>query len=206
MAKVSGSYPSVIMGVSQQVPQDRRPGQHFDQVNLISDPVRGLSRRQGSLLDGEKLIGPRDVAFEAATLLDTQDYQEFTFYVGPREYSMLYRTKPRPTNSQAPAIIVYDKQNRKFLPVVEAAGGTLLPHMKANGAAAVVNVGRFVYMAANNYNTTYTQTNLWSADTNTGATCVWIRTGAYSRTYTVTVKGENGTITASYTTPQSSYP
>jgi len=46
MAKVSGSYASVVRGVSEQVPQDRRPGQHFEQVNMISDPVRGLARRQ----------------------------------------------------------------------------------------------------------------------------------------------------------------
>src|SRR5690606_39115731 len=205
MAKVSGSYPSVIMGVSQQVPQDRRPGQHFDQINMISDPVRGLSRRQGSVLDGEVLVGTRDPQFEAATLLDTEDYREVTFFVGPRDYSLLYRSKARPTNSQAPAFLVYDKQQRKFIPVNEG-GGDLLTTLKANGVSAVVNVGRFVYLAANNFAPTRSQSTPWADAANTRKAVIWIRTGAYSRTYRATVKTGNGTIVGEYTTPQSSYP
>src|SRR5690606_10104079 len=205
MAKVSGSYPSVVMGVSQQVPQDRRPGQNFDQVNLISDPVRGLCRRHGSVLDGEALLGARNTDYDAATLLDTQDFQEFTFYVGPKEYSLLYRKKPRPTNSQAPAFVVYDKQARTFIPVNEG-GGDLLTTLKANGVAAVVNVGRFVYLAANNFSPTHSQSTPWADTANTRKAVIWIRTGAYSRTYRVTVKTGNGTIVGEYTTPQSSYP
>ena len=56
MAKVSGSYKSLIRGVSEQVPEERLPGQHAAQDNTLSDPVRGLIRRQGSLLVNETAV------------------------------------------------------------------------------------------------------------------------------------------------------
>lgn len=39
------AYPSLLGGVSQQLPQDRLPGQLSTQVNMVSDLVRGLCRR-----------------------------------------------------------------------------------------------------------------------------------------------------------------
>jgi hypothetical protein len=205
MAKVSGSYASVIQGVSQQVPQDRRPGQHYDQVNMISDPVRGLSRRQGSVMEAETLVSARNTAFDAATLTDTQDYKELTFFVGPVEYSLLYRTKPRPANSQAPALICYNKDTNQFVTVSETAG-TLLTTLKNNGVSAVVNVGRYLYFAPNNHVSTYTTTPAWSSQGNSQWGVVWVRTGAYGRTYRITMRTNLGTIEVTYTTPTSSYP
>lgn len=205
MAKVSGSYASVIQGVSQQVAQDRRPGQHWEQVNMISDPVRGLSRRQGSIMEAEQVLGSRTPAFDAETLLDTQDYKEMTFFVGPDEYSLLYRTKPRPTNSQAPALICYSKETKSFLNVVEAPG-TLLTTLKNNGVSAAVNVGRYLYFAPNGHVPTVTLSTPWGSSPNNQLGVVWIRTGAYSRTYTITLKTSTGTVQVSYTTPQSAYP
>jgi len=208
MAKVSGSYPSVILGVSQQVPQDRRPGQHFEQINLISDPVRGLCRRHGSVLQDELVLGDLGSSAEqAATLLDTQDYKEYTFFVGPREFSLMYRTKAKPAGSTAPALIVYDKDKHSFVPVVGGdAEGPLLSAVEAQGVGAVVNVGRFVYLAPTSFIPTYTETKVWDSDANRRIGAVWIRTGAYSRTYKVTAQFEDRTVTASYTTPASAYP
>ena len=56
MAKVSGSYKSLIRGVSEQVPEERLPGQHAAQDNMLSDPVRGLIRRQGSTMIRESAM------------------------------------------------------------------------------------------------------------------------------------------------------
>lgn len=205
MAKVSGSYASVIQGVSQQVAQDRRPGQHWDQVNMISDPVRGLSRRQGSIMEAESVFSARNDAFTPDTLLDTQDFKELTFFVGPKEYSLLYRTKPRPANSQAPAMFVYSKDDKVFLPVNEVPGA-LLNTLKNNGVSAVVNVGRYLYFAPNNHAPTYSTSSPWSSSPNNQWAVVWIRTGAYSRTYTLTMRTNSGTVTVSTSTPSSSYP
>lgn len=205
MAKVSGSYASVIQGVSQQVPQDRRPGQHYDQVNMLSDPVRGLSRRQGSLLETEMVLGTRNSAFDADTLADTSDYDEMTFFVGPVEYSLLYRTKAKPANSQAPALIVYNKDTKAFVPVV-GDGSVLEVQLRNQGVSALVNVGRYVYFAPNNHAPQIATSTPWASAPNNSMAVVWIRSGAYSRQYKITLKSNKGTVTASYTTPQSAYP
>ena len=55
--KASGSYASLVHGVSEQVPQQRKPGQVTEQVNLIADPVTGLTRRHGSRWQAEKAMG-----------------------------------------------------------------------------------------------------------------------------------------------------
>lgn len=44
---VQGSFPSVLGGVSQQIPRQRMPGQLSLQENMLSDQVTGLRRRPG---------------------------------------------------------------------------------------------------------------------------------------------------------------
>lgn len=61
MSKVSGAYPSLSRGVSQQPFEARLDGQHGEQVNMWSDPVRGLSRRRGTQLQDckpDNVFGP----------------------------------------------------------------------------------------------------------------------------------------------------
>lgn len=48
MAKYVGTIPNLIQGVSQQPAKERIPGQLTSQFNMVSNPVRGLSRRAGS--------------------------------------------------------------------------------------------------------------------------------------------------------------
>ena len=50
--KADGSLKSLLQGVSQQPTRDRLPGQCTEQVNMSSDPVKGLSRRPGDDLVG----------------------------------------------------------------------------------------------------------------------------------------------------------
>lgn len=42
---LEGTLPSLLQGVSQQIPRERQPGQQGAQVNMLSDPVTGLRRR-----------------------------------------------------------------------------------------------------------------------------------------------------------------
>ena len=44
--KVTGTYDSILQGVSTQALKARSPGQCSEQINLRSNPVRGLVRRQ----------------------------------------------------------------------------------------------------------------------------------------------------------------
>lgn len=48
MSTFEASYKSLLQGVSQQLPEERLPGQVTAQVNMVSDPVTGLRRRPGA--------------------------------------------------------------------------------------------------------------------------------------------------------------
>lgn len=50
MSYKESAHKNLLMGVSQQAPQDRLPGQLSEQINMVSDPVTGLRRRPGSEL------------------------------------------------------------------------------------------------------------------------------------------------------------
>ncbi|MGL5261031.1 MAG: hypothetical protein ACRC9P_01460, partial [Bacteroides sp.] len=50
MASFDGAYPSLLQGVSEQVPTSRLPGQVTEQINMVSDLVTGVRRRVGSNL------------------------------------------------------------------------------------------------------------------------------------------------------------
>lgn len=45
-----GTLPSLLQGVSQQIPRERQPGQVGEQTNMLSDPVTGIRRRPGARL------------------------------------------------------------------------------------------------------------------------------------------------------------
>ena len=49
---VNALYPSLLYGVSQQVPRERVNGQLTEQLNMLSDPVTGLRRRPGFIYSG----------------------------------------------------------------------------------------------------------------------------------------------------------
>ena len=67
--KADGSLKSLLQGVSQQPTRDRLPGQCTEQINMTSDPVRGLSRRGATDLVGQ--IGTADVlAYQNIALPD----------------------------------------------------------------------------------------------------------------------------------------
>ena len=50
MSYKESAHKNLLMGVSQQAPQDRLPGQLSEQINMVSDPVTGLRRRPGTEL------------------------------------------------------------------------------------------------------------------------------------------------------------
>lgn len=47
---LEGTIPSLLQGVSQQIPRERKPGQLGSQVNMLSDPVTSIRRRPGTTL------------------------------------------------------------------------------------------------------------------------------------------------------------
>lgn len=179
MSRVSDSYASVIRGVSEQVPHDRIPGQHWEQDNLNSDPVRGLSRRHGSVQQATVAL------LQPITPADTQDAcsrQEQTIFVDGLEYAFLYRPKDVP-GSQLNPVIITAKDSRGFVEVVEADAETRT--ILGEGISTVTAAGRYVLMASAVRPVTHTTTNNMTPTSNKHA--VWFRGGANSRKFTITV-------------------
>ena len=208
MSKVSGSYESVTRGVSEQVPQDRRPGQHHEQINMISDPVRGLSRRHGSVMQDEKRLATFDQTLWDNLVKDTESHKEVSFYVADVEYSLIYRTKAPPAGMALDVSFAwaFNKETQKLIPIVTSTDAPTLA-LKAGGVSAAVNVGKYLYLAGNNIIPQATVSTPYEAAANKSKLAVWVRGGAFSRKFTVTVTMNDGSsVTGEYTTKPSAYP
>lgn len=204
MAKVSGSYESVVRGVSEQAPQTRRSGQHFAQVNMVSDPVRGLCRRHGSIMQDERLLSSLPAQYEAL-LADTAGHKVITFFVAGNEYDLIARTTPSTLGEEGFAFC-FDKDARQFIDI-QYGDDALLTTLFSGGISASVNVGRYLYLAGTSIIPVVANTAAWDDETNQSRLVGWIRSGAYSRNFSITLtKMDNTSIVGSYKTKASSYP
>ena len=202
MSKVGGSYDSVVLGVSEQVAHDRRQGQHEEQVNMISDPVHGLARRRGSVYQDERVVvegSLEDYADEAGAM------REYTFVIDGVAYSLLYRAMASALG-KSPFMILYNKTTDKFMPIVYE-NSTWIDQLVAGGVSAMASMGRYVYIAGRTTIPQITINDVWGTDANLSRMVAWVRGGAYSRTFTVTLtRDDTSTLSVSYTTVPSAYP
>lgn len=208
MGKVVSSYPNITLGVSEQVPQDRRPGQHFAQDNFISDPVRGLARRHGSLFQDERFID-LPVSSYQDIVDDTARHKEFTFFVDGVEYALIYRTTAAKNGSVATPTFAwcFNKDTKKFINIQYAGGDGLLDQLINGGVSAHVNVGKYIYLAGNDIVPRWTPTDRWGNPENQNKLVAWVRGGAYSRKFEIVLtRADGSTVRAEYTTKSSSYP
>lgn len=204
--KASGSYASLVHGVSEQVPQQRRPGQVTEQVNMLPDPVTGLTRRHGSRFQAEDALDI-DPASIAAMVADTANWRTFEYSNNGNDIVVLVRHAAKPAGSELPFLLVYNRTTRAFLDYQRPVTDTFLDAVESGGVSAITSVGKFVFMAGNTTVPTSTSTDLWGTTDNQRNSVVWVRGGAYSRKFTVSVTKTDGTNVAfEYETPTSSYP
>lgn len=202
MSKVGGAYDSVVLGVSEQVAHDRRPGQHTEQVNMISDPVHGLSRRRGSLYQDEMVVTTGQLADYQS---DAGSMREYTFVIDGTAYSLLYRPRASALGS-ATFMILYNKTTDSFMPIVYE-DDPWVADLIAGGVSAITSVGRYVYIAGRDNVPQVAIEDMWGSIASTRRMVAWIRGGAYSRTFSVTLTRPDGTtLSVSYTTKPSAYP
>lgn len=195
MAKVSGFYSSVTLGVSQQPPHSRRSGQMEEQVNMISDPVQGLSRRWGSMYLSKAPYGSA-----STNMVDYSKYSVKSFNSNAIDYDLLYSK----VGIQGDPVCLYNKTSNNFMQVNGA--GLMWDALKENGASAVVSVGRFVLLSVNGWKPEYTSQSVLQGSGGSDA-AIWIRNGDYSRQYSALLTKVDGTVVKStYTTPPSTYP
>jgi hypothetical protein len=212
--KAAAAYESIIRGVSQQVPQDRAPGQHTEQVNMLSDPVNGLTRRHGSVMEAEKKLTALSAAKMAGYLADTDNYTTINYTHESNEYTVLVRRKAIPAGAgytaasadRLPFMLAYNRTSGQFLNLSRTVVDTNIDALENGGASAVTAVGKFLYLTGNTVPVAGTSTDKWNTTANLERTVLWIRGGAYSRTYSVTVTNlSNSRYTYTYMTPSSSY-
>lgn len=203
--KVSGSYASLLRGVSQQPSTSRQPGQHTEQVNMIPDPIEGLVRRQGSIAKRTALATAVDLGFGANTtalLSQSTTYRKIAHSSGGGDYLILVRTGTSAFTAAGtmPAVVCYNITANQFLPVnyVAGVGPDVETLIKAGGVGAIVSLGKYATFAVANVPCSTTTTNRVP----NSKAVLWVRGGAYNRTYSVTI----GATTYSYTTPDAAAP
>ena len=230
MSKVSGTYPSLSRGVSQQPFEARLDGQHGEQVNMWSDPVHGLSRRRGTMFQNGYLDNPFGPSYHE--LSEHHKFELREFYASHRtvpyttdglELQVHYPTKPQPVWMKDIFIGGYGgiRVTRKIPGAgplqpgadVEAVGLGVYGEAEANatlatmykGFSAACQVGRFMLFFPND--TTFAvppETNYWASAAN-GHWAVEIKQGVPNRKYSVSFFVDGAPYTYSYTTPSSAY-
>lgn len=214
MAKVQGTYSSVVRGVSQQAPADRLEGQHAEVVNMISDPVRGLVRRNGMVLENTDMVEMEATDAEKAQAVeDAMTFRTYAYRAGGIDYDIVYRSRERiggPSQAHMPLMVMYDRtwDLEKFIPVKQGTADAALGAYIAGGISALTSVGEYVVFAGNTVAASQSVVKVWDTVNNRRQGSVWIRGGGYSRTYTIkaTYAATGNTVTASYTTPTAQYP
>jgi len=203
MSKVSGSYASITRGVGEQVAAERLPGQSSEMVNMVDDPVRGKARRHGSLTLDEQPLGLPELS--EAQVRTARHYREYSFTHDGTEYSMVYMSAERASSDALPFCFVLNKVTGKFLNVVYADSAALAPWTHG-GISALTAAGRFVLLASSSLGPGYAEDDRFAAMRPYAV--AEVRSGAYSRTYTLKVeRADTGAVVeATYTTMASSYP
>ncbi|MFN7318329.1 MAG: hypothetical protein ACK5S6_02355, partial [bacterium] len=204
--KVASSYANLIRGVSEQPPHMRLDGQHGEQINMIPDPVLGLVRRWGTRLVAERQTALSPAAFAAMTT-DVKTWRTFKYENAGKQYALLIRRDPPPVGSPLPPMVVYNKTDGVFMDLVRPVSDAAVDALAAGGCSAVAAIGKYVFLAGNTVVPTATTSNLWADATNQSRAVLWVRGGAFSRTFKARAKTTSGTVIEfSYKTPAAAYP
>lgn len=200
--KVANSYVSLLRGVSQQVPHNRAEGQHAEQVNMLSDPVNGLVRRHGSVWQAELATA---AVPNTALDTDTAGWATLDYTANGVDYALLYRRNAAPAGATLPPFVLYNKKTKAFVPVQSSPSDPVAAQLAASGVTAITPVGKYLFMAGRGIATSFSTTPAWLG-ANEYPAVIWLRGGAYSRTFRVTViKTDGSRVTVSHTTPSASY-
>lgn len=176
MAAFESSYKSLLQGVSQQVPRERLPGQLTAQDNMLSDVVSNLRRRPGATY-----------RFSASTSGHTANNVKawYTDIAGFQVHVML--------NSTTGAIGIFDTSFNPLaifpeVPYVKADDAWHIRATTIGDDFFICNVGKKPVAVPGGLDTSKQG-------------FFFIRTAAFSKTYSVTLSDSSGQWTYTYTTP-----
>lgn len=178
MSTYEAAYKSLLQGVSQQLPEERLPGQLTSQVNMVSDPVTNLRRRPG-------------VLFRKSWAWDSADYEHslgwFTDIAGSRVHILLN------TNTGNIRIL-----NENFVEEASLDAGPYLINTDPTRIRAT-SVGNEFFLCNVDKAPVVRYGTTDQNPANSGF--FYVVSGAFSKGYDVNIVHGDGTLTASYTTP-----
>ena len=178
MSTYEAAYKSLLQGVSQQLPEERLPGQLTSQVNMVSDPVTNLRRRPG-------------VLFRKSWAWASADYGHslgwFTDIAGSRVHILL--------NTNTGNIRILDEQ---FNEAASLSGGAYLVNADPTRIRAT-SVGNEFFLCNVDKSPVVQHGPTDQNPANSGF--FYIVSGAFSKGYHVNIVHGGGVITATYTTP-----
>ena len=184
--RVVGNYNSVIGGVSQQAPQNRRDGQHEEQINFISNPTRGVARRHPSVFLDTKTFGNQSsslsAAYEDANHYETRDIA-FIINKKNHEFVLGYRKKAQAANSDVPVFFCFDKTNNRFIDVHITGDPIKINALVKGGVSALECIRGYLFIAGNTVPISYYKTEVYQNPHNQEKVLAQVRGGAYGRTY-----------------------
>jgi len=178
MSTYEAAYKSLLQGVSQQLPEERMPGQLTAQTNMLSDPVTNLRRRPGALFRK---------SFTWADADDAHVLGWFTDIAGSRIHILL--------NTATGNIRVL---NELLVQEASLEGGAYLTSADPTRIRAT-SVGNEFFLC--NVDAVPAVVSAGTEQDPTLAGFFYIVAGAFSKTYEIAVAHSGGTYTASYTTP-----
>lgn len=190
--KASGSYPTLVRGVSEQTPELRQAGQLASQVNMLSDPVEGLTRRPGTLIHGKATTvstSTNSMEVDNYSVLKGDEYVTLEHTVDNKELVLLLRKTPAtelsPTQVYERLLFVYNKTDGVFYSVNVNPSNTRFAELIRKGVAAATSVGRFVYLVGNDMPILGSSATLWNTGPLATKQAIWFRGPAYSRKFTL---------------------
>lgn len=139
--RVQHQYPTLSMGVSRAADPVRKPGYFWDEVNMVSDPQTGVSRRQGTVLVSDFTHPSVNVDYGQNTLGDFEGWRLYEFSFGGKDYDILYRPDLLSGGYGATSqygILIFNKTDRAW---VTSVTGRPLPMQ----ISAITSVGRYVF-------------------------------------------------------------
>lgn len=222
MAKISGAYPSLSRGVSQQIPEARLDGQHEEQVNLWTDPVAGLARRRGTIQQDVLLTNTVGSFYNLTEAQQAElrayfaAYRSVPYNPAGQELVIHYPTLPKPAwanfSTQFPGGIWASKKVQPsggsvIKPVGRGFGGlaTALEAKENNGFAGACQVGRYFLLYPNSTPFTHQpEVDSWS-HLNNNIAVAQVKVGLPNRLYSVFIQINGVLHTFSYQTPSSAY-
>lgn len=182
MTLYSGQITQLLQGVSQQHPKDRGEGQIGEQINCVSDIVRGLRRRPAV-----KMLSELSTIATGFTLDDNTAIYSYSRGDGTEEYIMLFDTSGR--------IKVYDALTGAEKTVTNNVA-TYLTTTTPKSSLRFHTIGDTTFIL--NTETEMSMDATSESDAQIGESVIYCTRASYGHRYKIKI---NGTTYADVTTP-----